>query len=915
MEILKFKPQSVILTVAPTCAGKTYFVENVLIQQLKRLERSMYKNLNIQHLSSDNFRREMVGYNPYLDKASELPLKNDPLMNFVSEQAFEMLKTKLKAVTSFPVNADFVIVDTTGMSKEFRDEIAEITNKANYTLQVVLFDYKNREDYFKYVENADSFEKKRINDSVKRFKEKLSEVTKKDYGDIMKIKSNDFSKIEIEIEGFENYRKYFLDDSFDYVVIGDVHGCYDELKELLCQIGYQFDADDHATFVPTSINDKKIKIIFVGDIVDKGEQIAECINFVHKLVFDKIAHITRGNHENFNYNYLKGSQSYLQTPRDFINSFLSTVGILEKDEELKLKFYELFEEATEFYTNGKFIVTHAPCKNEYLGKVRGGSLKAQRNFKVTKLDENATADEIVASKEKDLAFLKEESRYNQPYHIMGHILLNNVVQFNNKVMIDTGCASGGKLSAVLVGEGKLRFYSVKSKRENKFDDAMLNLFSGNKGIKLDDLDPKERTRIKYMCLEKVNFISGTMAPADKDKDAHVLESLDQAIKYYKDAGIKKLILQPKHMGSRGNVYLFSDPEQCYITTRNGYRMRDNVVAPEVLRAEFKRLIDKYFNMDEFVGAKMILLDAEILPWRAIGKGLIDQQFTPVSIAVQSETNLLNEHDFEEVLRDYNANTEYQQYMTDRATMNKEELSSKYGYNKERSFRSFYEYDHWMLNSEMESAMGYAGQVELFGGDAPFKIEPFSLLKIVFENDTEKTFENESNIEIYKMVSNKFYAILNFDENTETRSSYPELFSDENKNEYLVKVFNENGKEGGNTASGYFYYITEVMGMEGVVVKPEIVFTKGVAPYLKVRNEKYLTIVYGHNYKFDKKFEKLINKKSIGRKLKTSIKEFELGLKMLKTQYSAISPENESYKQLLAQMIVEVEKEKELDPRL
>lgn len=916
MDVLKIKPQTVIMTVAPTCAGKTYFVERVLIPSLKTIcDDYLSKRVNIQHLSSDNFRREMLGYNPFLDEESDLPLKNEFDMEYVSEQAFAMLRTKLESVMSFPVNADFVIVDTTGMSKEFRNEVVQAANKANYSLQVLVFDYKNREDYFKYADNEGSFDRKRINDSVKRFKDKLSEVTKKEYGDLFKIKSIDFSNIQIEVDGLHEYSKHFITQNFDYLIVGDVHGCYDELKELLIKAGFAFDEGDNLITIPKSPADKFLKILFVGDIVDKGEQIPECIAFVYKLVSRGYALLTRGNHENFVYNYLKASPSYLQTPRDFIETFLSTVGILERDEELKLKFFELFENASEFYTNGKFIVTHAPCKNEYLGKIRPVSLKLQRNFKVTKLDENATAEEIVKSKETDLAFLKEEARYNHPFHIVGHIMLSNVVQFNNKVMIDTGCVAGGKLTSVICTNGKLYFSTVKSTRENKFSDDVLALFASKRTVDLDELDPKERTRIKYMCLEKVNFISGTMSPADRDIQNNVLESLDQAILYYKNAGVKKLILQPKHMGSRGNVYLFADPEKCYVTTRNGYRMRDSVVEKEVLIAEYKRLIDKYFNMDEFVGATMILLDAEILPWRTIGKGLIDQQFTPVSIAVESETNVLMEHGFENILDDYSFSNEYRQYVSDRAIMKKEELTVKYGYNKERSFRSFYDYKHMQLGEELTQAKNYEDQVKLFGGDAPFRIEPFSLLKVVFETGSEKTYENESNIDIYKTVSDRFYAVLDFEADALAKATHPDLFSGENKNEYLVKVYNENGEEGGNTAAGFFRYVTEVLRMEGIVAKPEIVYTKGVAPYIKVRNKNYLTIVYGHNYNFKSKYDKLIIKKSVSRKLKASIKEFELGMQMLKTPYDAITVENEAYKQLLAQMIIEVEKEKELDPRL
>lgn len=925
MDVLRIKPQTVIMTVAPTCAGKTYFVENVLIPSLRTIcDDYLTKRVNIQHLSSDNFRREMLGYNPYLDEESDLPLKNEFDMEYVSEQAFAMLKTKLEAVMSFPVNADFVIVDTTGMSKEFRDEVVQAANKANYSLQVLLFEYKNREDYFKFADNEGSFDKKRINDSVKRFKDKLSEITKKEYGDLFKIKSNDFSNIQIEVDGLHEYGKHFIGQTFDYLIVGDVHGCYDELKELLGKNGFVFDEADNLITIPKSQAEKPLKVLFVGDIVDKGEQISECIEFVHKLVTRGYALLTRGNHENFVYNYLKGSPSYLQTPRDFIETFLSTVGILEKNEELKLKFFELFERGSEFYTNGKFIVTHAPCKNEYLGKIRPVSLKMQRNFKVSKLDENATAEEIVKSKETDLAFLKEEARYNHPFHIVGHIMLSNVVQFNNKVMIDTGCVAGGRLTSVICTNGKLYFNTVKSTRENKFSDDVFALFAAKKNIDLDELDPKERTRIKYMCLEKVNFISGTMSPADKDVENNVLESLNQAIQYYKNAGVKKIILQPKHMGSRGNVYLFNDPEKCYVTTRNGYRMRDNVAPKEEVIAEYKRLINKFFSPAtllakvqdrEIISPKLIILDAEILPWRAVGKGLIDHQFTPVSIAVESESNILIEHGFEEVLEDYSLSDDYRNYVTDRAILKKDELTTKYGYAKERSFRSFYDYKHMQLEEELSQAKRYDSQVKLFGGEAPFRIEPFSLLKVVFETGTEKTYENESNIDIYKMVSDKFYAVLDFEENEYARKTQPDLFVGDNKNEYIVRVYDGNGNEGRNTAAGFFYYVTNGLLMEGIVAKPEIVYTKGVAPYIKVRNENYLTIVYGHNYKFKNKYEKLLMKKSVSRKLKASIKEFEIGMQMLKTPYDTITVENEPYKQLLAQMIIEVEKEKELDPRL
>jgi hypothetical protein len=67
--------------------------------------------------------------------------------------------------------------------------------------------------------------------------------------------------------------------------------------------------------------------------------------------------------------------------------------------------------------------------------------------------------------------------------------------------------------------------------------------------------------------------------------------------------------------------------------------------------------------------------------------------------------------------------------------------------------------------------------------------------------------------------------------------------------------------------------------EGVVVKP-IQPVRNIAPYLKVRNTEYLRIVYGPDYDESFKLNKLMHRKRINNKLKTSIKQWNACLDML-----------------------------------
>ena len=71
-------------------------------------------------------------------------------------------------------------------------------------------------------------------------------------------------------------------------------------------------------------------------------------------------------------------------------------------------------------------------------------------------------------------------------------------------------------------------------------------------------------------------------------------------------------------------------------------------------------------------------------------------------------------------------------------------------------------------------------------------------------------------------------------------------------------------------------------MEGVVVKS---LQATEIPYLKVRNEQYLTLVYGPHFREPSVYSVMVQKKNIHHKLKQSEIEWKLGKKMLCIPYS------------------------------
>lgn len=848
--------------VGATECGKTTFAKEVLIPGLRLEDASRGLRSNVQHLSSDAMRQELLGHD--YDKYAQVMLE-------ASSHTFQLLFERLKLVTSFPINAEFVVVDTTGLAEDFRGKVRDVAQANNYNVEVILFDYRKRDDYY-----VSERSKKLISNHLNRLRQDVLPVLSREgYGRIHKIRAKDFydpaaSKANpdyrVTVEDWEAYRESALPQDRSYIVVGDVHECVGELQGLLRDYGYRIeDGILHATDKVPNTN-----VILVGDWIDKGKQTREIVAFLHANREHFL--LVTGNHENFVYKYVKGEIQGADP--ELLRTYFDSVQVLASDEALFAQFAELVEASRPFYRfvgeyGSSFYVTHAPCQNKYIGKLDANSQRHQRNFR---LDRERPMEE-------QLAFLREEAVGNHPYHLFGHLAAKKAFRIRNKLHLDTGSAHGNALTSVRIAPRP--FFKSRKSQTAAIQEELPVLFREDKKVSLLDLDDEAVRRLRYCSRNRINFISGTMSPSDKDEAAGELESLRKGLAYFSERGVPEVVLQPKYMGSRCNVYLHADPERCYAVSRNGYRIQSVDMTPV-----YARLSERFGAYMAEQGIAVLILDGELLPWKALGDGLIERQFRPIAKALETELDFLKRSGFEEALGTLMRQFETSGFEKDQYHLAKESLSEKYGTHLYQNYKHLREIReaHVPLADHKEAYRVYDRQLELYGGAAELDYKPFAILKEVLAGGEER-FADAPTSETYRFLSDDEFLTLDL-----------------------------NAADAYERAERFFAKLTAEKGMEGIVIKPERELP-GIVPYLKVRNPGYLSIVYGYDYKFPHKYAKLLKQKNIAAKLRTSANEHRLGRAMLEVKLGDIAPDHDGYKQAAANLLFEVAKEREFDPRL
>lgn len=386
---------------------------------------------------------------------------------------------------------------------------------------------------------------------------------------------------------------------------------------------------------------------------------------------------------------------------------------------------------------------------------------------------------------------------------------------------------------------------------------------------LDRLDPRDKKQLRRLVYGKgkgkVNYLAGTMAPAKSDPDTGDIESIEKAFEHYAKRGVEELVVQPKWMGSRCQVYLFEDVEDCYAVSRNGFLI-DHVDLKDMMEEthnEYSHLVPK---------GGLVILDGELVPWSVLGQGLIDRAFKQHHRVAHTEHWLKAMGIFDEVLMDtYNNLAE-----------NKEK--NPHQQKQFDKLRSHLTQEHIYDCDERDMLATFKEQLDLYGGEGPAQFKAFDILKIV---------DPSLGLEVIKQGINRGNGLILNTPQYEVGSS--------NVEEFLKSPF---------------YKEITTQQYEGVVVKPAIYNPeKDCAPYLKVRNPDYLYLTYGYDYRKHNKLSKLIDRKRVGRKIGLSIKEYAAGMKLLKIPYSRLSKGGDDIELLFAEALFNFKAEENLDPRL
>ncbi|MER8626123.1 AAA family ATPase [Mesorhizobium sp. M1143] len=104
------------------------------------------------------------------------------------------------------------------------------------------------------------------------------------------------------------------DDCGPFDVIGDVHGCADELQTLFRQLGYSIAwSDGHGDRTVTVTPPEGRKIVFVGDLVDRGPNVPDVLRIAMSMVAAGTAYCVQGNHERKLSRWLEGRKVTIPT--------------------------------------------------------------------------------------------------------------------------------------------------------------------------------------------------------------------------------------------------------------------------------------------------------------------------------------------------------------------------------------------------------------------------------------------------------------------------------------------------------------------------------------------------------------------------------------------------------------------------
>jgi polynucleotide kinase-phosphatase len=443
-------------------------------------------------------------------------------------------------------------------------------------------------------------------------------------------------------------------------IVGDIHGCFDELVALLGELGYAA-AETGDGFVVTPPAGRKA--VFLGDLVDRGPRTPDVLRLVMGMVADGTALCVPGNHDIKLLKKLRGANVQV------------THGLAESLEQLGRETPEFRERVARFLDGlvshyvldgGRLVVAHAGMKAEMQGR---GSGKV-REFALYG-ETTGETDEFGLPVRYDWA-----SQYRGAATVVyGHTPAPAPEWLNQTINIDTGCVFGGRLTALRYPEREL--VSVPAAREyaapvrpflaaetapgdaptaQQEHDDLLSLsdvtgkrivatrLHGNVTVREENAAAALEVMSRFAADPKwLVYLPPTMSPPETSREPGLLEHPAEAFAYYRAQGVPTVVCEEKHMGSRAVVAVCRDEGAAgrvfgvrgqgvgTVVTRSGRRFFDDSDLEGRFLAVVAGALEQSGLWDE-LATHWALLDCELMPWSAKAQELLRQQYAAVGAA-------------------------------------------------------------------------------------------------------------------------------------------------------------------------------------------------------------------------------------------------------------------------------------------
>ncbi len=818
MKELQFPEISLILLIGPSSAGKSTFAKKYF--------------LSTEVVSSD-YCRGLVSDDENNLAATDAAFK---VLHCIAEERLKLGK--------------LTVIDALNLRKEDRAKFVQLA-KDNYALaSAIILETPLRKLMDRHEARGDrNFNRYVLERQHDDFKRSLKTIEREGFNYIYSVNPED-AEIEIKRNKLWNNKK---NETGPFDIIGDVHGCFDELLELLAKLGYdveKFEDGHYATFHPAGR-----RVIFLGDLTDRGNNSPEVLRLVMDMVNDEMAFCICGNHDDKLHRYLLGKPVTIQHGLEKTVAQLAGKSLAFKN-EVKDFLHSLI--AHYVFDNGRLVVAHAGLREP----MHGRASSAVRQFCLF----GETTGEI------DAFGLPVRYNWAKEYSgkamvVYGHTPIPETEWLNNTINIDTGCVFGGALSALRYPEKEI--IQVKAKEvycepirpiqikeetqtaQQAFDDMLdIDVISGKKLIETkfrNTVIIREENAIaalEVMSRFAMNpkwlmYLPPTMSPPQTSKLSNFLEHPQEVFDYYLRNDIKQVICEEKHMGSRAIAIVckskdvavkrfgLAKPALGTMYTRTGRKF----FSVQETEDDFLAVLHSALTASNFWGTfntDWVCLDGELMPWNAKAKELLIKQYAAVGSAASNGLSHTLAVLQKAKARGVTVENEINQF-SERAVQIEKYITSYRNYCRETE--------------------GIEGLVY-----APFHI-------LATENKTHFDKPHTWHLENIQRVC---------DFNPKHLMVTANLIVDLENEESVLNGINwwlEMTKRGG----------------EGMVVKPidYITYHKGqmVQPAMKCRGSEYLRIIYGPEYDTPKNLE-VLKSRNVKVKRELAIKEFTLGLESL-----------------------------------